>query len=119
MYYHPNEFTVLQDAYAIKFKDRQPTDRQYLFLVGALTKTIRFRYDWSNKAGWERIKTEKITLPTTAKGGIDFVYMDNYIRELESERLRELEAFLEATGLSNYKLTKKEENALNKLNKGG
>ncbi len=121
MYYQPNEFTVLQDAYAIKFKGEQPTNKQYLFLVGALTKSIRFRYDWSNKAGWERIKSEKITLPTTpttAKGGIDFVYMEKYIAELEAERIAELEAYLKVTGLSDYTLTKKESNALEKLNGG-
>ncbi len=127
MYYQPNEFTVLQDAYAIKFKGEQPTDKQYLFLVGALTKSIRFRYDWSNKAGWERIKSEKITLPTTAKGGIDFSYMENYIAELEAERIAELEAeriaeleaYLNVTGLSNYTLTKKEKESLIKTERGG
>jgi len=44
-------------------------------------------------------------LPVTTDGEIDFAYMENYIRELEAARVRELEAYLKVTRLSDYKLT--------------
>lgn len=43
---------------------------------------------------------------------IDFDFMESFIRELEEERIRELNAYLLATGLKDYTLTPKEENAL-------
>ncbi len=90
-----------------------------LFITSMIKIHLQSTFSYGKQYRQKDFKLTEITLPTTAEGGIDFVYMDNYIRELESERLRELEAFLEVTGLSNYKLTKKEEKALNKLNGGG
>ena len=53
----------------------------------------------------------KIHLPTQ-NGKIDFAFMENFIAELEAERIAELEAYLSATGLQDYTLTKEEEEAL-------
>ena len=55
-------------------------------------------------------------LPTTA-GEIDFDFMEKYIAELEAQRIAELEAYLVATELSDYTLTKKEESSLQKFAK--
>jgi len=52
-----------------------------------------------------------IHLPTK-NGTIDFEFMENFIAELEAERIAELEAYLLATGLKDYTLTKEEEKAL-------
>ena len=43
--------------------------------------------------------------------------MEKYIAELEAQRIAELEAYLVATGLSDYTLTKKEESSLQKFAK--
>ena len=53
------------------------------------------------------IKAQTIYLPTK-NNEIDFDFMEDFIAELEAERVAELEAYLEATGLKDYKLTKKE-----------
>ena len=63
--------------------------------------------------------TAKIHLPTQ-NGQIDFAFMEQFIAELEAERIAELEAeriaeleaYLSATGLQDYTLTKEEEKAL-------
>ena len=112
-FFQNKEFTVLQDAYAIKwvYTDDVLTDNNYLFLASAISKRIYGNYEWTNKAGWERIKSEKIHLPTQ-NGQIDFAFMENFIAELEAERIAELEAYLQATGLQDYTLTKEEEKAL-------
>ena len=116
MFYQPNEFTVLQDSYAIEYKDRILNSKEYLFILSALQKTIRFRFDWSNKAGWEKIKNEVIALPFL-NGSIYFSYMEKYIEELEALRLEELEAYLVASGLKDYHLTQYDEEILDKFNK--
>lgn len=43
---------------------------------------------------------------------IAFNYMESYIKELEAERLQELEAYLKVTGLNDYTLSQKEQEAL-------
>ncbi|WP_299327831.1 restriction endonuclease subunit S [uncultured Helicobacter sp.] len=43
---------------------------------------------------------------------IAFSYMESYIKELEAERLEELEAYLKVTGLNDYTLSQKEKEAL-------
>ncbi|CAK1251919.1 Restriction endonuclease S subunit (HsdS) [Fructobacillus cardui] len=108
MFYQTHPFTVLQDAYVIDLIDEsKPSDMVYLYLVGALQKSIRFNFSWTNKAGWERIKGEKITLPVDKNGLLAFDYMEAYIKELE--------AYLIATGLNNYVLNDEEKRVLNKF----
>ena len=126
-FFQNKEFTVLQDAYAIKwvYTDDVLTDNNYLFLASAISKRIYGNYEWTNKAGWERIKSEKIHLPTQ-NGQIDFAFMENFIVELEErriqemevERIVELEAYLRVTGLSDYILTEEERAVLEAFRNG-
>jgi hypothetical protein len=117
-FYQNKEFTILQDAYAIrwKFTDNLLTDNHYLYLTASISKVIFGNYEWTNKAGWERIKTEKIQLPIK-NDTIDFGFMENFIAELEAERIAELEAYLSVTGLKDYTLTKEEQQALDDFEK--
>lgn len=52
-----------------------------------------------------------IQLPVK-QGKPDFEFMESFIAELEAERIAELEAYLEVTGLSNCELTEDEQKAL-------
>ncbi|GAA9043338.1 restriction endonuclease subunit S [Helicobacter pylori] len=127
-FYQPHEFCVLQDAYAIEFiGDKKLNDKEYLFFVCAISKVIynNSKYEWTNKAGWNKVKNELISLPlkptanTQTLEDIDFPFMEKFIAELEQCRLAELEAYLKATGLSNTTLSNDEENALNVFNNSG
>ncbi|PUD16125.1 type II restriction endonuclease [Helicobacter pylori] len=124
-FYQPHEFCVLQDAYAIEFiGDKKLNDKEYLFFVCAISKVIynNSKYEWTNKAGWNKVKNELISLPLkpTAKTqtlkDIDFHFMEKFIAELEQCRLAELQAYLKATGLENTTLSNDEENAINVFN---
>lgn len=124
-FYQPHEFCVLQDAYAIEFiGGKKLNDKEYLFFVCAISKVIynNSKYEWTNKAGWNKVKNELISLPlkptanTQSLEDIDFDFMEKFIAELEQCRLAELEAYLKATGLENTTLSSEEENALNVFN---
>ncbi|THA09372.1 restriction endonuclease subunit S [Rodentibacter pneumotropicus] len=119
-FYQNKEFTVLQDAYAIKWKYTNDllTDNQYLFLTGSISKAIYGNYEWTNKAGWERIKENKILLPIKNLTQIDFDFMENFISQLEVYRLSQLEAYLLVTGLKDYQLTSEEEKVLEDFQNG-
>jgi len=116
-FYQSRDFTVLQDAYAIKWKDDsfKPNSNQFLFLSAAISKTIYGNYEWTNKAGWERIKNDKISLPVR-DGSIDFEFIDSFIAELQAQRIAELQAYLTVAGLTDYTLTEEERKALNEYN---
>ncbi|MGL2815909.1 restriction endonuclease subunit S [Helicobacter pylori] len=132
-FYQPHEFCVLQDAYAIEFiGDKKLNDKEYLFFVCAISKVIynNSKYEWTNKASWNKVKNELISLPLKPAANaqtledIDFTFMEKFIAELEQCRLAELEqcrlaeleAYLKATGLENTTLSSDEENALNVFN---
>ena len=107
VFFQPNEFTVLQDSYAFSFK--QPVKnikRLQMYFVSVLNK-IYSKYSWENKSWWNKIKEEIITLPTYANWELAYDYMEDYVKEIE--------AYLKSTGLSNYNLTKDEELALKNI----
>lgn len=61
------------------------------------------------------IKQMTIKLPIN-NCGIDFDFMEEFIAELEAQRVAELEAYLKVTGLKDYNLTLEEKIALNNYN---
>lgn len=63
--------------------------------------------------GMSHINDLNIKLPYK-NNEIYFEFMEKYIEELEAERIEELEAYLQVTGLSDYKITKKEQESLDK-----
>ncbi len=107
------------------------------FYAGQFTKTIYPKFDYFNSKvaqyfivllnknqkiyqgslvrDFERLfYNTKILLPTLG-GEINFSFMEKFIEELERERVEELDAYLAVTGLKDYKLTEKEEDALAKF----
>lgn len=115
-FYQNKEFTVLQDAYAIKWKytDDLLTDNHYLYLTTSISNTIFGNFEWTNKAGWEKIKSEKIYLPTK-NNRIDFDFIEDFIAELEAERMTELKSYLKASGLEDYNFTNEEQKVLDEF----
>jgi hypothetical protein len=76
---------------------------------------MRQVFSFDNMGTWNKIKEMHISLPQTTEGEIDFTFMENFVRELEESRLRELEAYLLATGLNDYNLTPDDRSALESI----
>ena len=114
-YYQSREFTVLSDAYAIRWKshETQLSHRQYLFMVMCINKVTDLPiYSYKNKlGGWNVVKKKHIQLPKR-DNKINFSLMDEVIAELEAQRVAELEAYLSVTGLRDTHLSLQEEHAL-------
>ena len=87
------------------------TDNQGLFLANSL-HFLNKKFGYENMCSWSKIKSDKIQLPTK-NGKIDFEFMDNFIQELETERIKNIEQYLIKTGLKDYNLTIEEEKVLN------
>ncbi len=97
MFYQPDEFTVLQDSYAIQMESASHNlgETEYLYLVACLQKSVRGYYDWSNKAGWEKIKDLTITLPTTPDNSIDYDFITDYINAIKKSTIQNLKDFIQ------------------------
>ena len=110
-YYQSREFTVLSDAYAIRWKstDRTISPNQYLFMVMCINKVTDLPiYSYKNKlGGWNVVQHKYIQLPIK-NGRIDFDFMDSFIAELE--------AYLTASGYDNYELSFEELAAIRDFN---
>ncbi|MFP6165310.1 restriction endonuclease subunit S [Helicobacter pylori] len=121
VYPQPLKTGVLYNAYLIKPKFT-PTRETLLFFTPCIYKAIKLKFSYENKASWNKVKNELISLPLKPTANaqtledIDFDFMEKFIAELEQCRLAELQAYLKATGLSNTTLSNAEENALNAFN---
>lgn len=85
-YYQSREFTVLSDAYTIRWKqsDSTLTPKQYLFMVVSINKITNLpRYSYKNKlGGWNVVKNKYISLPTK-NDEIDFDFMEIFIKAIQ------------------------------------
>lgn len=113
------------NAFYRNFKYKMATHNHVFSLSGKVIKNesvgifiatqfsyMRKLFSFDYMGTWNKIKELKILLPTTSNNEIDFDFMESFIRELEEERVRELQSYLAVTGLSDYTLTKVEQDAL-------
>lgn len=72
---------VLYNAYLIKPKFKA-TISNLCFFSATIKKSIKLKFSYENKAGWEKVKKEYIQLPTKNKE-IDFEFIENFISAIE------------------------------------
>jgi hypothetical protein len=87
------------------------------YLIASLQKFVSL-YD-KQQGGYklEDIKSYKIKLPIK-NNKIDFDFMEYFITKLENEKIKELEAYLKASNLKDYNLTKQEQKVLDDFESG-
>lgn len=92
-YYQTRDFTVLSDAYAIRWKSEEIelSPNQYLFMVMCINKVTDLPiYSYKNKlGGWNVVKTKEIRLPEK-NGKIDFAFMDTFISAIKKLAIKEV-----------------------------
>lgn len=118
-FYQTKPFTILQDSYAIKLKDKyKPNEKDYdeiyLYFTTLFNK-IKPKYGWHKKAIWERESQELLQIPVTATGALDTDYMASYVRKIEASYVRKIEAYLSILGyksMADVKLTEHEQKLL-------
>ncbi|MCI7548979.1 MAG: restriction endonuclease subunit S [Campylobacter sp.] len=91
------------------------SNKSLLFMTSAINKD-KAKFGYEKQYRQKSFAEHKIKLPITQNGEIDFDFMESFIAELEAERVRELEAYLKASGLSDTTLSPDEKSALNTWN---
>ena len=84
VYAQPQKTGILYNAYLIKSYLPSVSEKSLLFLATIIQKTIKQKYGYENKAGWQKVKEEKIKLPVDINGNPNFAYMEQYMQNLES-----------------------------------
>lgn len=84
------------------------TEKSMLYFCSTFKRSTQGLFDYANKFNREKAREILVALPFL-NGKIYFSYMEKYIEELE--------AYLVATGLKNYHLTKYDEEVLDRFNK--
>ncbi|MCB0516638.1 MAG: restriction endonuclease subunit S [Chitinophagales bacterium] len=79
-----------------------------IIISACRVSTSNSKYDYGNKFNRKAMNNTKIHLPTTQNGEIDFEFMENFIAELEAERVAKLENYLVENGFTDYVLTDEE-----------
>ena len=98
-YYQTRDFTVLSDAYAIrwKLKDIAISPNHYLFMVMCINKVTDLPiYSYKNKlGGWNVVKHKEIRLPEK-DGKIDFAFMDIFISAIKKLSIKDVVKYTDA-----------------------
>ncbi|MCI5519850.1 MAG: restriction endonuclease subunit S, partial [Treponema sp.] len=111
-------FSVLDNVKVLK--PFTSNEKYLLFIISSWKKQIP---NLGYARHWKAARNCKIQLPLKENAlafsnpcdnikNIDFDFMESFIRELEEEHIRELNAYLLATGLKDYALSAEEEKAL-------
>ena len=111
MFYQEKPYFTGDKIKVLKAKNKKFNKNNAQFFISTMAKAFS-TFSWgSSSFNVNIIENQKLTLPTQ-NGKIDFAFMEQFIAELEAERIAELEAYLSATGLQDYLLTVEEEKAL-------
>lgn len=104
-------FSVMDNVKVLspKFK----TIKDALFICSAWKKAIP---NLGYSRHWSVAKNIIFQLPVNQNGEPDFEFINDFVAELEAERVAELEAYLTVTGLKDYELTEKETLVLKNFN---
>lgn len=90
-----------------------------LYLVSTMSY-MKKAFSYNNMGTWTKIKEQCIHLPVAKTGGLDFVFMESHIREMEESHIREMEeshiremeAYLKVAGFEDCELTEEERSTL-------
>lgn len=91
--------------------EKNYSSKVMLFFTMAMERSIQGKFSYGAKLRSSQSLNFNMSLPTK-NGNIDFAFIENFIAELEAQRIAELEAYLITTGLKDYALTEAEKQAL-------
>lgn len=92
VYPQPDKTGVLYNAYLIRPKQEPINEPLIVYFAVAIQKAIKHKYGYDNKATWEKVQRESISLPITTDGAIDYAFMETAIRAMEKQCIARLKA---------------------------
>ena len=93
----------------------QFTQKIGLFISSLISTSLKNQFSYGMQYRQKHFHKTELLFPIL-NGNLAFSFMERYIEELEAERIEELEAYLKATGLKNYKLSQNDVKTLDEFN---
>jgi len=121
VFYQPDAFIGRQQMSAFRRKDGRPLGYGCGIYLATLIRKLTIGFNYGNKLTNDFLKNMTILLPVIENPNpdheytvddIDWQYMRDHITELERDRITELDAYLQATGLNDYELTEDDKKIL-------
>jgi len=86
-FYQPSDFIANTHVMTITLKNKTLNQYVGLFIASCITNAINNKYYYGYKFSKFRILKEKIILPVTSEGNIDYEYMEQYMKNIISNKL--------------------------------
>lgn len=100
-FYH--QYTFVASDHVTKLKRDGLDKYAYLFMIPIINR-LSEKYSFNREINDERIKREKLLLPATDKGEIDFTFMSSFMKDIERNILNTtLKVFKERANVNNSK----------------
>ncbi len=117
MYYQENDFIGYSHIQNLVPKFKWFNKHIANIIIASSRISTEKKYDYWNKFNREAMNKTEIQLPTK-NWKIDFDFMENFIEELEKEKIERLEKYLEENWLKNCELTSEEKKVLEDFENG-
>mgnify|MGYP000865774638 CR=1 FL=1 len=90
-FYQP--FNVVASDHVTKLENENFNKYIYLFLATMVSR-LNEKYSFNREINDQRIKKEKVLLPINSKGKPDYAFMENYMKQKETELLQKYENYV-------------------------
>ncbi len=87
-FYQPFEFVASDHVHSLKLKNDNTSEYVYKF-ISTIASRLKDKYSFNYEISDDRIKRENILLPTNQKNEPDYEYMENYMKKLEYEKIKQ------------------------------
>jgi len=118
VFYRDYEYGMGDDTGAFWNTDNRVPKEAMLYIAATMQNFLSGKFDYGNKLRSSKAYDFEINLPTTTKDNqphLAFDFMEAFIATLKAERIATLKGYLKATGLSDYRLSAREQAALDSL----
>jgi len=110
VFYQKQPYFTGNKVKILKPKFKNTDEKIMIYLTSSFQKSLSSS-TWGLGSTVNSISQTPIQLPTK-NNKIDFNFMENFIAEIETERIENFEAYLKASGLEDYNLTDEERKVL-------
>lgn len=111
--YRNKDWYASQNIFVLTPKIKELT-KSHIFITTAINKALHEYASAYTYPTLDIVKNIVVQLPTTSSK-IDFGFIDEFVAELEDQRVAELQAYLSVTGFDNYELTEHDTNTIKNI----
>lgn len=87
-FYHPYEALFSDDVKRVRWREKAHNNRYTLLFLSTVILQQKNKYAYGYKFNGQRMKRQKILLPVTSSGVLDWQFMEDYMKQKEQQILK-------------------------------